>query len=276
MRFRRPLSCATALAITASAGVGLIGCESANPFAGAEDRSVLVVLAENLGGPTPGQAARQAFDREDPDRRRRAISLLSLAEWGGEDRYLAVYRLILTDPDPTVRAACVAALGRHGDANDAPLISNQLSADEAFLRWEAAKALRQLHNPVVVPRLIATLQVDEDPDTRMAAAEALGQYPRRDVFDALVSSLTEPEYGIAHAARRSLGTLTGHDAGPEPNDWQSWAALQARPSDLFANARPYTYRQYVKPPGLIDRAQFWRDHDADARQRPAGVDQEES
>ncbi|MEM8495313.1 MAG: HEAT repeat domain-containing protein [Planctomycetota bacterium] len=270
----RLLSHIAVLAAFAPFGLVLAGCESANPFAGAEDRSVLVALAENLGGPTPGQAARQAFDREDPDRRRRAIALLSSADWGGEDRYLAVYRLILTDPDPTVRAACVAALGRHGDAGDALLIANQFAADEAFLRWESAKALRQLHNPLVVPRLIAVLQTDEDPDTRMAAAEALGQYPRRDVFDALVSSLTEPEYGIAHAAHRSLETLTGHDAGQEPTDWHSWAALHTSPSDLFANARPYTYREYVEPPGLIDRAQFWRDHEAEAHRRPAGVNQE--
>ncbi|MEM9754145.1 MAG: HEAT repeat domain-containing protein, partial [Planctomycetota bacterium] len=186
----------------------------------------------------------------------------------------AVYRLILTDPDPTVRAACAAALGRHGDAGDASLIANQLNADEAFLRWEAAKALRQLHNPVIVPRLIAALQTDEDPDTRMAAAEALGQYPRRDVFDALVSALTESEYGIAHAARQSLSTLTGHDAGDEPSDWQAWAATQAGTRELFANAQPYTYRQYVEPPGLLDRAQFWRDHDAEATQRPADLERE--
>ncbi len=256
------------------AALALPACKSANPFAGDDDPSVLVALAENLSGPTPAQAARDAFNREDPDRRRRAIALLGSAQWGGQPQYLAVYRLILTDPAPTVRAACAAALGRHGNADDALLVANELGGDEAFLRWEAAKALRQLHNPLVVPRLIATLQTDDDPDTRMAAAEALGQYPRRDVFDALVSALTNAEYGVAHAARRSLTTLTGNDAGPEPADWNAWASRRSGPQEIFANAQPYTYRRYVDPPGLLDRAKFWRDPDADAQQRPAGIERE--
>ncbi|MEM8781687.1 MAG: HEAT repeat domain-containing protein [Planctomycetota bacterium] len=266
-----PLRIAVAAVVVAA--FTLPACESTNPFAGPDDQSVLLTLVQGLSGPTPSQTARQVFDREDPDVRRRAIAMLSAAEWGGESEYLAVYRLILTDPDPTVRAACAAALGRHGEPGDALLVGNQLDAEEAFLRWEAAKALRRLHNPVAVPRLIETLQTDEDPDARMAAAEALGQYHRREVFDALVSALTEPEYGIAHAARGSLHTLTGHDAGSEPRDWRTFAA--ENPSDLFANARPYTYRGYIAPPGLLQRtwqkAAFWEEPESN-EQTPEGME----
>ncbi len=253
----------------------LTACES-SPFAGDDDTPLLVELTRNLAGPTPAQAGRDGFDRQDADKRRRAIALISSADWGGESEYLAVYRLILSDPDPTVRAACVAALGRHGQPDDAILIAPQLGADEADLRWETAKALRKLHHGVVVPRLIQTLQSDDDPDTRMAAAEALGQYRRRDVFDALVGALTSPDFGTAHAARRSLTLLTGADAGPEPADWQQLANAKTRTNGdaLFADAQPYTYREYVKPPGFLDKAQFWRDPEAEATKRPIGMESE--
>ncbi len=264
------------LAVCAAVVTVLVGCDS-TPFANSDDDSPLLVdLARNLAGPTPQQAAREAFDREDPDKRRRAIALLSSAEWGGEPAYLSVYRLILSDPDPTVRAACASALGRHGTPDDALLVANLLADDHAPLRWEAAKALRALHQPLVTPKLIDGLLRDENADVRMAAAEALGQYPRRDVFDALVTSLTDSEFGVAHAARRSLTTLTGADLGPEPADWHQLANQKSAEGNtaLFTNARPYTYRQYVKPPGLFEKARFWEDPEAEANQQPAGLEDE--
>ncbi|MDH3585082.1 MAG: hypothetical protein OER86_12790, partial [Phycisphaerae bacterium] len=68
-------------------------------------------LLAGLMPETPAQVARDLFNMHDADRRRRAINLLSTAPFGGEPPYVKAYRELVTDPDRTVRAACLRALG---------------------------------------------------------------------------------------------------------------------------------------------------------------------
>jgi len=105
------------------AGVGSLGaCQSANPATVVND------LLEGIQPEDPSDVARDAFDVYDADKRRRAINQLSTADWGGEPPYLKTYRLLLDDPDATVRAAAVSALGRHGTVNDVPRLIARLGA----------------------------------------------------------------------------------------------------------------------------------------------------
>ena len=238
-------------------------------------------LMADLAPPTPTQAALDAFDVYDADKRRRAIALLSAAPFGGEEPYLNLYRMILgresdggmiaPDPDPTVRAVATRAVGMHGKVGDAELLVDMLDDNASFVRWEAAKGLQRVHNPVAIAALIRATLHDEDVDVRMASAGALGQYAQPNVFHALVGALDDNDYAVVRAAHASLVTLTGHDEGDHTAAaWLEWA-VQHR-SDLFTDQQTYTYQPYVKPPGLVQKLKFWQDTPPPPRYKPTGLE----
>jgi len=249
--------------------VALTGCAS-------DGDSTFVSFYEGLTGnewsPSPVQAVRMSFDAENADRRRKGILYLSSASFGGEEEYVASYRLFVTDPDAGVRAAAAAALGKHGTVQDVILITPLLSDEEPLVRWSAADALRKVHNPVAAEPLSLRLdpETEDDADARAAAAAALGQYPDRAVFSRLVTALEDSSYTVVSNAHRSLVLLTGYDAGQDPRDWSNWA--QTNP-DLFAHQRPYTYTLYQLSPDWVDTyVTFWNNQDTPASP-PRGIDE---
>ncbi len=255
----QPIRTVACLAALVTVSVLMIGC----------GQSPGQALAGVLGGgdatPTPTEAARDAFDLADADKRRRSIILLSNADWGGEAPYVRTYRLLVDDADPTVRAACIQALGEHGGVDDVQVILRHLQKDDAsIVRWEAAKALQKLHTDEAIDPLIRAAQDDEEIDVRLAAARALGQYPRPRVFDALLGVLTDDDFGVSHAARQSLKLLTGEDFGHEPEPWLQWSNDH---QNLFTNGVAYTYEPYQHR-GWLKKAQFWKASDAPPPQKP--------
>ena len=219
--------------------------------------------------PTPGQTAREAFNTYDPDIRRRSVTRLAAAPFGGQAPYLRLYRLLVDDPDATVRAACVKAIGMHGSVDDVKLIIAQLEDDDAFVRWESAKALERIHDPQAAGPLIQVLGEDPDADVRMAAAHALGQYAQTRVYHALIGVLEDSSFGVAQAARQSLHTLTGYDFGTEGGLWLMWAQQQG--DKLFDQRQSYTWQPYVRPRGLVDKIMFWRSQDGHGPRVPKGM-----
>lgn len=251
-RIGRGILAAAVVAAMGSAMVLTAGCDTG-------PHEMLGEMFGEMMPPTPSEAARDAVNMQDPDRRRRGVTLLSNASWGGDPVYLDLYRQIVDhwDSDATVRAAAVAALGRHGTVEDVPRIIRMLRNDPStIVRWEAAKALQRIHDPRAVDALLLTLASESDKDVRMAAANALGQYPQRRVFDALVGALNDEEFGVTREAEGALQTLTGKDLGDTSEAWWEWAKAS---DDLFANQRTYYFPQYDEPPGLLDKAQFWKE-----------------
>lgn len=244
--------------------LGMVGC------AAPSGENWLANALEPLMPPTPGEAARDAFNVYDADKRRRAVALISASPFGGEAPYLKTYRLLIDDHDATVRAACAKALGMHGSVEDTTLIEPLLRDRVAFVRWEAAQALQRIHNPSVASELMQRVKDDEDADVRMAAAAALGQYPQPAVFDVLLGALVDRDFGVVAAAHQSLVTLTGKEFGYEPADWLAWA--NDNRDSLFAGQRRYTYMPYDQPPGILDKMQFWREREVPQPQAPTGAE----
>jgi hypothetical protein len=247
----------------------LAGCAGPN-----NDGDILADLVESVMPPKPSDVAREAFNVYDADMRRRSVALLSSSYFGHEEPYVRTYRLLIDDQDPTVRAACAHALGIHGTTEDAPVLISLLKDETGFVRWEAAKALQKIHHPNAVMSLMDVLADDEDADVRMAAAQALGQYPSRPVFNALVGALSDPNFGVVHAASDSLAVLTGYKLGSDGGDWLDFAA--ENPSGLFRNGRQYTYKPYQKPPGRFDKIKFWENNDPPAPRVPVGLEPTDS
>lgn len=237
--------------------VSLTGC-GGNASA-SSDKSILAGLVPGFDTPSPGAAARDAFNVYDADKRRRSVVLLSNASWGGEAPYLKTYRLLVDDPDPTVRAAAIAALGRWGDPTDVPALGRLLdekNESSDLVRWEAAKALQRIHDEKAIAPLAQALITDIDADVRQASAMALGQYPSRRAFDALVGGLDDDDFAVVTASAESLKTLTGQDYADDGERWWQWAKDNP---NIFADKQTYYYPQYHKRPSMIDRVQFWKD-----------------
>ena len=219
---------------------------------------------------TPRQAALGAFNVYDADLRRRSVNELAAAPFGGEPKYVETYRTLLSDPDPTVRAASINALALHGGVDDTELLVLLMDDSAALVRRAAAKGLQRIHNPSAVKPLMDAMADDPDADVRMSAADALGQYAERRVFDALVGALEDMHHSVVVAARRSLKTLTGYDFGSDGAMWITWADQVG--GDLFEHRETYTWRPYRKPRGIVDKARFWnRGSEADLPRVPTGM-----
>lgn len=201
-----------------------------------------------------------------PDARREALITIATSSAADEPVYVDFYRAMLADPttDATVAAVAAAALGNHGLPEDTGRLTPLLTRDESFLRWQAAVSLQRLHNPQAIAPLITAATGDEDPDVRMAAATALGQYPRREVFDSLTTALDDRDYGVSRAARQTLSLITQHDAGDDPRSWRDYANQNV--GTLFNQPGPFTYTPYPPQRGLLSSIiLFWQKPVAEPR-----------
>jgi len=269
MRTKRPQLAVSLRAALAGVclGVGaLAGCTGSN---GGGD--VFADIMEPFIQPTPSQVAREAFNVYDADKRRRSVALLSSSAFGHEQPYVKLYRLLIDDQDPTVRAACAHALGDHGTAEDALILIPLMDDNTGFVRWEAAKALQKIHHPDAVRPLIKTMANDEDADVRMASSAALGQYPTLSVFNALVGALSDHDFAVVQAASDSLTLLTGETLGTDGGPWLDFASAHTG-NALFAGQKTYTYMPYQEPPGKLQKMKFWEEPTLVHPQTPVGVD----
>lgn len=254
--------CAICLAFTLLAVTG--GCETIG-----QDLNYMV---KTILPPSPGEAARMMQDQYDPDRRREGTVWISNAPFGGVDIYVENYRVIIElESDPTVKAAAIRALGRHGTPDDAPMIGRHLGDENEYVRWEAAKALQRLHNPAVAPALRDALRnEDERSETRVAAAIALAQYPRDSVFQSLLGALDARELSVNAAAEQSLNTLTGESFDMDRIAWTRWYMEQS-PGRRFANQQEYLFPTYHRDVTLLERLAFWAPRTFEQPATPAGL-----
>ncbi len=260
----RPISLLAAAVLCCLAGL-TSGCTGTN-----NGGDIFADMIEPFMAPKPSQVARQAFNVYDADLRRRSIAMLSSSHFGHEEPYVRMYRLLIDDQDPTVRAACTHALGLHGTTQDAPTLIALLKDDTSFVRWEAAKALQKIHHEDAVGPLMQTLANDEDADVRLAAVAALGQYPTKPVFNALVGALTDHNFGVIQTAAQSLSLLTGQDLGTDGVPWLDFAGEHPG-TTLFAAKKQYTFMPYQAPPGKLSKIKFWDKPVVAQPQPPVGL-----
>ncbi len=256
--------------LTAGLGISLAilltGCSGDSPVSS---------MFKDLMPPTPKQAASDLFNPYDPDARRKALAMIQASPFGGEEVYVRTYRTLVSDEDSTVRAAAIRALGLHGQVKDAEVIAPKLDDKIDYVRWESARALQKIHNPVAITPLMKRMRpnVEEHADVRQACAIALGQYAEPRVFEALVGALTETDFGVISAARHSLSTLTGEDLGNDGGKWLAWS--RDRQGKLFANQREYTWMPFDKPATFLENVQFWKEKKVPQPQTPIGKEDEE-
>jgi hypothetical protein len=226
--------------------------------------------------PTPDEAARDALDPYDPNKRREGVVLLATATFGGAAPYTKLYRDYTEhDPDPLVKAAAITALGRHGTPDDALIIAPWLSKEKSthqHVRWCAALALQRLHNPKVVPDLIRSLsEPREISEVQEAVCVALAQYPQDRVVQGLMPMLDARDLAVSAAAAESLHLLTGQDWGTDPRAWSTWYRGALASGSPFGSQLEYLYPTYHRDKVWWEHAAFWIDQQWEVPQPPAGA-----
>lgn len=246
-------------------GFILLGCDTLE--------SDLKSIGQAIKPTTPAEAARMMMDPYNSDNRREGTTLISNAPWGGVDIYLTAYRdKVLNEPDPIAKAVAIRALARWGDPEDAVRIMPHLTHENLQVRWEAAKGLQRLHNPVAVPELLKVLRNDQEhSDVRVAAAIALGQYPEDRVFHGLVAALDARELAVNTAAEQSLHTLTGQRFGMDSVQWLTWYNAVVSSGDVFAGRSEYLYPTYSRDDTFWEKLAFWTTRHWEQPAPPAGL-----
>lgn len=149
-------------------------------------REALVALVRMTAQDAPdAQASRKALDRlgRSEDRRDREQAATLLAE--GLLRHDELLTLLLDDPEPSVRAALMPALGRPRHAALLPRLQLALADPDPAVRGQAATAAAQLVQsgrapPRLVEAMAETLHAEQDflfDDSQIALAEAFALPP---------------------------------------------------------------------------------------------------
>ncbi|MDB5322372.1 MAG: putative lyase [Phycisphaerales bacterium] len=196
-------------------------------------------------GRTPGRYARMMEDDKSPDLRRTGIlKLVTDYEFARKDPYTKRYwQIAQGDPDYLVRVAAIRALDRARMPTVTPIAIRALDDPNPLLRLEAAKALANVPDEKSVPALIKHMdpiieqraeggrleQVQETRDVRVASADALRNFPTREVAKALVDVLRDKEFETSWQARKSLVLMTGHDYKYDQARWREYLASAGNP-----------------------------------------------
>jgi HEAT repeat protein len=171
---------------------------------------------------TPEEMAAAAFDENDPDVRRGAVEKLSHKRWALRDPYLKRFAA-LTDPrlekDSGVRAVCIRALGKAGNAKYTPEIIRGLSDPSPVVRWDAATVLGGAPNKHSVTKLQKLAIQDPSMDVRMTAAWALRHHKTDSVYRTLLRCLNDEKFDVRASAHKALVWQTGTDKGYDPENW---------------------------------------------------------
>jgi hypothetical protein len=256
--------------------IGLLACVSGcdttgNMRPGSE--SVLDLFAE----PSPAEAAADAVDRYDSDKRYRGTLRLGMASFASEPVYMRLFIDNMKDQDATVRTAATRAVANHGGPEHVPLLVGALKDEDTLVRLEAARGLQRIYNPVAIDPLLGAIKGPENPEDfssedevaiRAEAAHALGQYKEPKVVQALIAELQDENLAVNRNTLESLRTLTGQDFGFDKRGWLEWYEGS---KDVFAAGKPYVYPIYRRSKSWYEYLPFVPPPPNEEPATPAGM-----
>lgn len=141
-----------------------------------------------------------------------------------------------------MRAAAVRALNRSRDRDAIPVYIRALEDKSELVRLEAAKALANIPDDRAIAPLMQHLEgrlevrvgdrtemQQENRDVRIACADALRNFRRLDVAQALIRVLQDQDFGVAWQARQSLNLITGRDFRYSQTAWLGYVTGPDKP-----------------------------------------------
>ena len=114
------------------------------------------------------------------------------------------------------KMSALFAMGRHCNTAFMPILTAELSSDDAETRYEAVSALGEMGEEGAVSHLLELLD-DKDSDVQMAVIRSLGEIGGLQAKKVLEKCLTSPNEAIAEIAADALEELHG---GENPLDFR--------------------------------------------------------
>jgi HEAT repeat protein len=140
---------------------------------------------------------------------RQAELVSALADRGDHAALPAVLALLDSTADAGVKAACLAAVGAVGSAEEVPRLVRSLAADGA--EQEAARrGLMRLQGPDVNARITAA-QAAADPGVRARLIEILADRRARSALPTMLAAAVAESDVVRSSAMQALGRLGGPD-----------------------------------------------------------------
>ena len=191
-----------------------------DPNAKPDLRRIALGAVALIADPSGEPALTQALADVNTDNEARAQAARGLGKIASPTAIATLVKL-LDDDDLKLRSASVTALARAGQSDSVRArqsvlddLTTALRDPRPALRLGACQALAPLHSPQANAPLIQALQSDRDqPDTRAAAATALGFADNRDAIAPLLAALDDSDGNVAVAAQQSLESV-GPSAAP--------------------------------------------------------------
>ena len=127
----------------------------------------------------------------------------------------------------------------------------------------------QSHPDAVAP-LLDALNMEKEPEAqvRFEAASALGQYPQTIVVEQLIAAFEDPNLAVNRNTLASLRTLTGQDFGFEQRAWLEWYKSTTTP---FAARSGYMYPAFNRDKNWWEHIPFVPPPPNEPTSVPAGM-----
>jgi len=139
-----------------------------------------------------------------------------------EEAALALSDIIFRDKVLLMRLHAVKLLGRLNSPTSVETLAKASRDNDKEIRLAAITALKMVSPDAAVPQLQEIIGSDTDIDVRLAATEALGNFPGRSSVEALSLSLNDRDPALQVRAAESLQRVTGEPLGRNIVAWQEY------------------------------------------------------
>jgi len=169
---------------------------------------VTVTIYNYITGNTPFNAAKNLLDPAYPDHRREAVVYLS--NRSRRKQVIDLYVRALDDENDGIRLEAAKSLANMPDPSAMTPLINHLQ-ERAGVRVSASDKMETR---------------DENPDVRIACADALRNFRKIEAANALVRVLRDRNFGVSYQARESLKLITGKDFRYNQTAWLDYLSSQ--------------------------------------------------
>jgi hypothetical protein len=139
-----------------------------------------------------------------------------------EEAALALSDIIFRDKVLLMRLHAVKLLGRLNSPTSVETLAKASKDNDKDIRLAAISAWKMVSPQSAVPQLQEIIGSDTDIDVRLAATEALGNFPGRSSVEALSLSLNDRDPALQVRAAESLQRVTGEPLGRNIVAWQEY------------------------------------------------------